>query len=117
MIASLARETLARPASLRGFHERIHLGNVNRMNGNSPTTGVEPCASWRDLYMTALFETDRAKVPSRIQEAEKALVARARELFLLPGEVRERQAVNTALNALNALRDCVEAAGTYRRAA
>jgi len=36
---------------------------------------------WHELYKAALFETDRDKIPQRIAEAEKSIVARARELF------------------------------------
>ncbi len=36
---------------------------------------------WRGLYSAALFETDKNRIPDRIADAEKAIVARARELF------------------------------------
>ena len=39
-----------------------------------------PVPKWHQLYKAALFETDRNKLPQRIAEAEKAIVARAREL-------------------------------------
>ena len=37
---------------------------------------------WRQLYRAALSEIDKSKLPERIAEAEKAVVLRARELFL-----------------------------------
>jgi hypothetical protein len=36
---------------------------------------------WKEVYMAALFEDDSAKIPQRIAEAERALAARALELF------------------------------------
>jgi hypothetical protein len=64
------------------------------------------CAKrWRELYKAALFETDRHKLPSRIAEAEKALILRERELFATyGGSSDEGQAVDQALYALRALR-------------
>jgi hypothetical protein len=40
--------------------------------------------SWRHLYITALFERDQLKLPSRVAEAERALLLRTRELFGTP---------------------------------
>jgi len=37
--------------------------------------------SWHELYKAALFESDASKLPSRIEEARKALVFRSRELY------------------------------------
>ena len=63
--------------------------------------------SWRGLYLQALFETDRKKAPSLIAEAERALVYRERELFENPQGTPEREAVNNALHALHALKNCI----------
>jgi len=64
--------------------------------------------NWRELYKAALFETDRAKIPVRIAEAEKAIVARARELFGAYGDtIEEDQALDDALYALRALQTCL----------
>jgi hypothetical protein len=63
--------------------------------------------SWRDLYKTAIFETDRTKAAFRITEAERALVQRERQLFLTSGNEHELNAVNTALHELDALRGCL----------
>jgi len=41
---------------------------------------------WHDLYHTALLETDRTKVPERIAEAEKAILARIKELFAVTAD-------------------------------
>jgi len=58
----------------------------------------------RSLYLAALFEADRTRLAIRISEAEKALMLRERELFTSP--TPEQHAVNNALNALRALRNC-----------
>ena len=63
---------------------------------------------WRELYVAALFETDREKMPSRIAEAEQAIVARARELFSAGNDtIEEDQALDDALYALRALQSCL----------
>ncbi len=67
-----------------------------------------PNCVWRELYLAALFETDKRKLPSRIGEAERALHLRSRELFLRSehrGE--EGKALDKGLYALRALRDCL----------
>lgn len=64
---------------------------------------------WRDLYSLALFETDKRELPSRIAEAEQALRIRAKELFSTGSDSDEEvQAVDDALYALQALRNCME---------
>jgi hypothetical protein len=70
------------------------------------TKPLSPMPFWRSLYMAALFETNRNQLPIRIREAEKALIIRERELFEIESSSSERQAVNSALNALRALRNC-----------
>jgi hypothetical protein len=61
--------------------------------------------AWRELYKAALFEQDKSKLSERIAHAEWALVLRARELFHTGGEhLQERQAVDAAMCALQALR-------------
>jgi hypothetical protein len=65
--------------------------------------------SWRELYTTALFETDRQRLPARIADAEHAIVARARELFAERNDtIEEDQALDDALYALRALQSCLE---------
>lgn len=68
-----------------------------------------PTRSWRELYTAALFETDKERIPARIADAEKAIVARARELFAGNGDtIEEDQALDDALYALHALLNCLE---------
>jgi len=65
--------------------------------------------NWQQLYKAALFETDREKLPSRIAEAERALIRRARELSTMFGNnSEESQSIDDALYALRALHNCVE---------
>ena len=59
---------------------------------------------WRELYLQALFETERAQMQARIAEAERALLRRERELFVEFNARAEREALTNALNALFALR-------------
>jgi hypothetical protein len=42
---------------------------------------AETLRNWRGLYKAALFETDTRTIPSRIEEARRALAFRSRELF------------------------------------
>ena len=63
--------------------------------------------SWHELYKAALFETERSKIPSRIEEARGALVFRSRELFeTSPNYDDETEAIENALYALQALENC-----------
>jgi hypothetical protein len=62
---------------------------------------------WRSLYLNALFETDKTRLPARILSAERALMRRERELFAMASDTTERTIVNNALNALAALRRCI----------
>ena len=69
--------------------------------------GREKAPEWRDLYLAALFETDKNRLPVRINHAERALVQRERELFAATTGGPEKTAVNNALHALHALRMCM----------
>jgi hypothetical protein len=72
------------------------------------STTHDPTNAWHSLYQAALFETDRSKVPARIAEAEKAILSRARELFVIETDhIEEDQVLDDALYALRALRNCV----------
>ena len=66
---------------------------------------------WRDLYLQALFETDRSCIRTRIVEAKRALIQREHQLFAEPDGKAEREAVTNALNALYALQTCLELEG------
>jgi hypothetical protein len=75
---------------------------------NRATASYSNVPCWRELYKAALFETDRSRLPERIAEAEKAIVARARELFnTTTDNIEEDQALDDALYALRALQSCL----------
>jgi hypothetical protein len=59
---------------------------------------------WKEVYKAALFEDDNAKIPQRIAEAERALAARALELFRAGGDqIHEQQAMENARYFLRVL--------------
>lgn len=63
---------------------------------------------WHDLYEAALFETDRDQVAARIEQAERAITARIRELLMAKDDhIDEDQFLDDARYALQALRNCV----------
>jgi len=63
---------------------------------------------WHVLYHAALFETDRNKVLRLIEEAEKAILSRIKELFLSSADhIEEDVVLDDALYALRALRNCI----------
>ena len=69
---------------------------------------------WHELYLAAVFESDRSRVPARLMEAELAIAARARELFHAPSNGNiERQALDSCLQALHMLRSCAKTSRTH----
>jgi hypothetical protein len=75
---------------------------------SSATASSLSMSSWRELYKAALFEKNREKLPERIADAEKAIIARARELFASSADtIEEDQALDDALYALRALQSCL----------
>jgi hypothetical protein len=74
--------------------------------------------SWKDLYVAALLEGDKDRMPSLIIEAEKAIVNRARELFEADGDnIQEQEGLDDALYALHALKTCLAIHGGFAKAA
>ena len=66
----------------------------------------ENCILWKELFVAALCESETAKLPRRMAEAEDAILRRQQELFALPGDnIEEDEALDDALYALNALRN------------
>jgi hypothetical protein len=60
---------------------------------------------WPELYRNALFESDRSRLPARIEEAQAAIRCRVRELFYAGSpETRERRDLDAALRFLTLLR-------------
>ena len=61
--------------------------------------------SWRDLYVAAILELDKAKLLPRITQAENAISERSSELFDEDGvNAEEKRALEDALCFLQALR-------------
>ena len=61
---------------------------------------------WQDLYRAAILERDRVKLAERIAKAEWAIIVRGHSLFNQPeGVAKERQALDSALDALRILKD------------
>lgn len=77
------------------------------MGSLSTSLGSTHHLNWRDLYLQALFETNKTKVAGLIVEAERALFLREHELFSGPHDPVEREAVNAAIHALHALKNCM----------
>jgi hypothetical protein len=74
---------------------------------NRSVPSSNPALPWHVLYHAALFETDRSKLPQRIAEAERAILARIKELFFVSYDhIEEDQTLDDALYALRALRNC-----------
>jgi hypothetical protein len=78
------------------------------MNNRLANSASDSRLDWHTLYHAALFETNRDKIPERIALAEKAILARVRELFVVETDhIEEDQVLDDALYALRALRNCV----------
>jgi len=70
-------------------------------------TSLNPCAKptdWKTLYRAAILEANASIIRQRVTEAEKAVLARQRELFYANGTVEEKEALEDALYALRAFR-------------
>lgn len=84
------------------------------------STGTQPVPrkAWKDLYVAALLESDEQKIPALITEAERAIVDRARVLFVATGDnIEEEEALDDALYALRALSSCLAIHGRFAQAA
>ena len=73
-----------------GMETRMHKSSLRR--------------DWKEIYKAALFEDDNSKIPQRIAEAERALAARALELFgASDDQIREQRAMENARYFLRVL--------------
>jgi len=82
------------------------------MNGASahPVGTAQP---WKQFYRAALLEKDPERLPLLIDQAEKAIVVRARELFQASGDNGEEQeALEDAVYALHSFRSATGPPGT-----
>jgi hypothetical protein len=61
--------------------------------------------SWTELYRQALLESDRSRLPARIEEASEAIRRRAMELWYAGSpETKERHDLDASLRFLGLLR-------------
>ena len=84
------------------------------------TLALQPSqlSNWKTLYLAALVEGNVEKMPPLIAEAERAIVDRARELFRSGGDnIQEEEALDDALYALHALKNCIAIHGQFASAA
>ena len=77
------------------------------MGSHSKPIDPAPQPTWRELYFLALFEPNKTKADKQITKAKKALILREHELFTNSQAAFEREEINTALQALAALRRCL----------
>ena len=75
---------------------------------------TSPSVEWKQIYLSALFESNKSRIPAKIAEAQRALAARRSDLLRhsvqVSGSSRESgeiQALDSALFALNALKNCL----------
>jgi hypothetical protein len=73
----------------------------------SPSSITSGNKRWKDLYIAALFESDKSKLPRKIAEAQIAIVDRRRKVLSAGADTAERQALDTALLSLQALANCL----------
>lgn len=68
-----------------------------------PTDGIRRSANqWQDLYVAAVLEADNSRLQARIEAAQKAIEARAREMDD-KASVEERTALSDARFLLKVL--------------
>ena len=65
-------------------------------------------SDWKTLYRVAILETNKTVVPARVAQAEEAIIARGREIFLASAAPEEQEALEDALYALRAYRTAWE---------
>jgi hypothetical protein len=60
---------------------------------------------WEKLYRAAVLESDRSKLRRRIEDAEAAILERARSLSKRGNSGKEQDAITRALHILSLLRE------------
>jgi len=71
-----------------------------------PSSSEASDPAWKNLYVAALFESDKSKMAGRIVAAQLEIATQIRKLFI-SGDAEERQALDRALFSLQALRTCL----------
>jgi|ERR1700733_5327652 hypothetical protein len=93
-------------------------GRQERMQYAHHRASVVTDQKLEDIYVRALLEGGKDRIPSLIVEAERAIVERARELFQALGDnIEEGEALDDALYALHALKSCLATHGRFAEAA
>jgi DNA-directed RNA polymerase len=72
----------------------------------TPLTDKPSDQNWKDLYIAALFETDKTKIAGRIARAQIAIETHRRKICWSTNHRQERQALDTAQFSLQALATC-----------
>jgi hypothetical protein len=66
---------------------------------------------WKELYLAALYESDKIKLAKRIAQAPIAIAAERKKLFISARDIRdithERQVLDNASFCLQALASCM----------
>jgi hypothetical protein len=62
--------------------------------------------NWKELYIAALFEDDKARLAEKIAAAQIAIAARRREVLVLGTDSEERRILDNAAFSLQALGEC-----------
>ena len=66
---------------------------------------------WKELYLAALYESDKIKLAKRIAQAQIAIAAERKKLFISARAIRdiahERQVLDNASFCLQALASCM----------
>jgi len=71
---------------------------------------------WYELYRRALLESDRGLLPTRIEEARRAIQSRARELWYAGSpDTKERHDLDAALRLLGLMSGRQERGGNSRK--
>jgi hypothetical protein len=64
----------------------------------------KPMYGWEESYKNAMLETDRSRLPERIEAAQTSINRRLQEINAGHDSKEERQAIRDALAGLNILR-------------
>jgi hypothetical protein len=90
------------------MHSKPSRKRIKQMKKPPAGNSSDSSLAWHSLYQAALFESDREKIPGKIDAAEKAILDRVKQLFVLTSDhIEEDQVLDDALYALRALRNCV----------
>jgi hypothetical protein len=97
------------PAGTYQFSPTMKVGHPTKIRSGSRDT-AHRLQAWHAGYMAALFENDRDALLGRITQAKQLILSRERELLSEKSDLgrSERDALNNALHALEALRACIQ---------